>query len=262
MKSTELVISVVIPMYNAAATIVRALDSVKRQTYRCGYQILIVDDGSDDNSREVVDRYMADNPQMDITIVSQPNRGVSAARNAALRQAEGDYIAFLDSDDEWDKNKIDYQVRYLENEEYYFVAALRNRERITFPYRKSNDGRFAIITLRRLLCKVVGQTSTVIFRREILTNTGFFDEQQRYSEDANYWMRISLNNKMIILNKVLVSTDNDYGSNGLSANMKEMERGVKKNIRDMYAIGAINAAEYLFFNLFSTFKYIIRLIRW
>ena len=214
-------------MYNAAATIVRALDSVKRQTYRCGYQILIVDDGSNDNSREVVDRYMADNPQMDITIVSQPNRGVSAARNAALRQAEGDYIAFLDSDDEWDKNKIDYQVRYLENEEYYFVAALRNRERITFPYRKSNDGRFAIITLRRLLCKVVGQTSTVIFRREVLTNTGFFDEQQR-----------------------------------LSANMKEMERGVKKNIRDMYAIGAINAAEYLFFNLFSTVKYIIRLIRW
>jgi len=108
----------------------------------------------------------------------------------------------------------------------------------------------------------VGQTSTVIFRREVLTNTGFFDEQQRYSEDANYWLRISLNNKMIILNKVLVSTDNDYGSNGLSANMKEMERGVKKNIRDMYAIGAINAAEYLFFNLFSTVKYIIRLIRW
>ncbi|MFH4233663.1 glycosyltransferase family 2 protein, partial [Acinetobacter baumannii] len=85
------------------------------------------------------------------------------------------------------------------------------------------ENRYANISLKKLLFKVVGQTSTALFKRHILENTGFFDENQRYSEDANYWMRIAKNNKMIILNETLVETDNDYGQNGLSSNLAQME---------------------------------------
>ena len=85
-----------------------------------------------------------------------------------------------------------------------------------------------------------------------------FDENQKYSEDANLWMRISLKYKMIIINEKLVITDNDYGTSGLSSNMIEMEKGVKKNIKEMRQKKGINLLEYYFFSLFSELKYIRR----
>ena len=109
-ENTELKISVVIPMYNASQSIVKALDSVKYQTYKCTYQILVVNDGSEDCSKETVEKYILENPQMNITLIDQPNGGVSKARNEGLKRATGDYIAFLDSDDEWLPEKIEKQI--------------------------------------------------------------------------------------------------------------------------------------------------------
>ena len=71
-------------------------------------------------------------------------------------------------------------------------------------------------------------------------------------------MRISKNNKMIILNQVLVHTDNDYGNTGLSSNLVEMEKGVKKNIKEMYQLERINYFQYLFFSFFSYLKFLKR----
>ena len=180
---------------------------------------------------------------------------MSKARNTGLKLAKGDYIAFLDADDYWVENKIETQIEYLANG-FDFVCGLRNNEKITFPY-KLTDG-YAQISLSKLLVKVVGQTSTAIFSQKVLKNTGFFDEGQRYSEDANLWMRISKNNKMIILNQVLVHTDNDYGNTGLSSNLVEMEKGVKKNIKEMYQLERINYFQYLFFSFFSYLKFLKR----
>ena len=73
-RDTKLKISVIIPMYNASKTIVQALDSVKNQTYKCNYQILIANDGSEDNSQDVVREYISKNPQMDITLINQPKK--------------------------------------------------------------------------------------------------------------------------------------------------------------------------------------------
>ena len=74
-ENTELKISVVIPMYNASQSIVKALDSVKYQTYKCTYQILVVNDGSEDWSKKTVEKYILKNPQMNITLIDQPNGG-------------------------------------------------------------------------------------------------------------------------------------------------------------------------------------------
>ena len=254
-KNSKLKISVVIPMYNASKTIVRALNSIKEQTFKCNYQIIVVNDGSKDNSQEIVEKYIADNPELNIILINQINGGVSKARNTGLKQASGNYIALLDSDDYWLKNKMDRQMKYF-TQGYDFVCALRNNDVITFPYKIENN--IAKISLRKLLFKVVGQTSTALFKKEILDDIGLFDENQKYSEDANLWMRISLKYKMIIINEKLVITDNDYGTSGLSSNMIEMEKGVKKNIKEMRQKKGINLLEYYFFSLFSELKYIRR----
>ena len=262
MKSTELVISVVIPMYNAADTIVRALDSVKRQTYRCGYQILIVDDGSDDNSREVVDRYMADNPQMDITVVSQPNRGVSAARNAALRQADGDYIAFLDSDDEWLPEKIEKQIAvFQQNADVDLLGTNRNGEHI-----KSLFGlkfrHLTRISSKMLLFKNFFPTPSVIIKNDREKKI-VFEENRHFMEDAECWIRFCKRNNCYLLNESLVITGGgkpSFGFSGLSSNMKKMHQGEIKNIQVAYDSSIINRFEYCFFYVYSSLKYLRRLI--
>ena len=106
-------ISVVIPMYNASKSIIKALDSIKFQTYKADYQILIINDGSKDDSEAVVNQYILDNPRMNITLISQENSGVSKARNTGLKNVSGDLIALLDADDAWFKEKLEVQIQII-----------------------------------------------------------------------------------------------------------------------------------------------------
>ncbi|MEQ1308518.1 glycosyltransferase family 2 protein [Acinetobacter bereziniae] len=255
MEENSLLVSVIIPMYNASKTIVRALESVRNQKIRYPYEVLIINDGSTDDSTKYVKDYIVNNGLKNFILIDQDNSGVSKARNRGIISAKGKYIAFLDADDYWVENKIEKQMFFLEKG-FDFVCGLRNNEKISFPYKLENE--YAVISLNKLLIKVVGQTSTAIFNRKVIDNSGFFDEEQRYSEDANLWMKISKSNKMIILNEVLVRTDNDYGNTGLSSNLVAMENGVRKNIKEMYELNRINFVQYLFFNFFSYIKYLKR----
>lgn len=258
-------ISVIIPMYNAEKTIASALQSIKNQQTNELFEILVINDGSVDCSVQNVEDFKNKNPQMNIQIINQKNKGVSAARNAGLRIANGEFIALLDADDEWLPEKTDKQMKFLKNENFGidFIGSLRNNIKLTFPYH-INHQQLAKITLKKLLLKIEAQTSTVIFKKKILQNTGFFDEQQRYSEDANYWMRISQNNNMMILNENLVISGGgkkSFGVSGLSANLTEMEKGIQKNLSEMYKTRRINFLEYLLYFVFSKFKCIIRNFR-
>jgi hypothetical protein len=97
-----------------------------------------------------------------------------------------------------------------------------------------------------------------------LENTGYFDENQRYAEDVNFWMRISLKNKMYILNENLVVLDGgkrSFGVSGLSANLKEMEKGFQKNLKDMKLHGRINGFECFFYSIFYKLKYFLLIFR-
>ena len=260
-------ISVIIPMYNAENVILNALDSVKNQTFPADrFEIIVVNDGSTDKSREVVETYILQNSSLNIRLINQENGGVSSARNAGLKKSKGNYIALLDSDDVWSAEKTEWQMRFLEDENLGidFITSLWNSEKVCFPYQINPDNQLVEITLRKLLIKITGQTSTAIFKREILSNTGFFDENQRYSEDANYWMRISEFNQMVILPKQLVTAGNgkkSFGILGLSADLKEMEKGIQKNILEMYRTKRINLAEYFFYFVISKMKYTVRPIR-
>lgn len=257
-------VSVIIPVYNAQETIVRALNSVVKQSIK-PFEIIIINDGSSDMSLSIINTYIRNHELFNFNFINKKNGGVSSARNAGLKIAKGDYIAFLDSDDEWLFDKTEKQLSILQNNNLNidFVATLRNYEKLTFPYKIINN-KFAYINLKKLLIKVVGQTSTAIFKRKILDNTGLFDESQKYSEDANYWMRIALKNKMIILNETLVITGGgkpSFGFSGLSSNVKGMELGVQKNIDEMYSSSELNVYEYMLFKSLSKLKYFIRIIK-
>ncbi|MGN7821873.1 glycosyltransferase family 2 protein [Chitinophaga sp. 22536] len=256
-------VSVVIPVYNSEKTIKNCIDSVLNQTYKKISEVILVNDGSADSSRDIIQQIIKENTTaIDIKLIDQPNGGVSAARNAGLRAARGTYIALLDSDDEWKPEKLATQMQYFEKDKTIdFIGCNRNDEVIGFPY-KEKDG-IIEVSLRKLLFKTVAQTSTAVFKSVILSEVGYYDEKQRYAEDGNYWLRISMVRRMIVLQKSLVTTGGgkkNFGVSGLSANLNGMEAGVRKNINEMYSLHQITWPEFIFFHVFSYVKYIRRIV--
>lgn len=259
-------ISVIIPVYNAEKSIEKSLYSIKNQTWKGNFEIIIVNDGSTDASVNIINNYKQNHPEQNIIVLYQENGGVSKARNAALKIAKGAYIALLDSDDEWLPEKTEKQLYFLENKNFEmdFLTTLWNDEKVNFPYKMAAENGLVAISLRKLFIKITGQTSTAIFKRKILENTGYFDENQRYSEDANYWMRISKENKMYLLPEKLVIAGEgkkSFGYAGLSANLVEMEKGIQKNIKEMHRTKRINQIEFIFYFVISKLKYMVRPLR-
>ncbi|WP_326982506.1 glycosyltransferase family 2 protein [Chryseobacterium sp. MYb264] len=258
-------VSVIIPIYNAEKTVVNALNSIKAQTIGIeNFEIIIINDGSTDTSKIIVENYQKENPKMNIKLVEQVNGGVSKARNTGLKIAKGDYMALLDADDEWLPEKIEKQLKYLldDNLKIDFLATRRNNNEILFPYKIINH--LAEITFEKLLIRNEAQPSTVLFKRKILENTGFFNDDQRYAEDLNYWMKISENNTMYILDESLLIADGGkrtFGVSGLSANLSAMEKGFQRNIKEMYAAKRIHLTKYIFLKLFYKAKYVLLLSR-
>ncbi|MDH6252705.1 glycosyltransferase involved in cell wall biosynthesis [Chryseobacterium sp. H1D6B] len=258
-------ISVIIPIYNAEKTIAAALDSVKSQTFdQKEFEIIIINDGSTDGSKAIVENYIKENLEMDIHLINQLNGGVSKARNAGLKTAKGDYIALLDADDEWLPEKTKIQMNYFENTMLKpdFLATIRNNIDILAPYQVKNNT--AEITFKKLLIRNEAQPSTVIFKRKVLENAGYFDDNQRYAEDVNYWMKVSFRNKMYIINENLVMAGNGkrtFGVSGLSANLFEMKKGFKKNLYEMYTLKKISAVQYALLQFFYEAKYLLLLCR-
>lgn len=258
-------ISVIIPVFNDEKTIEKALDSVRSQSWNGEFEIIIVNDGSIDNSLEVIENYRIQNSGLNISLLNQENGGVSKARNKALKIATGNYIAFLDADDEWLPTKTERQVQYLCDDklDIDFIAARNSGKRVRYPYKTNKIG-LSSITFKKLMLRNEAPTPTVIFKRKVLENTGYFDGNQRYAEDLNYWLRISLNNKMYILDEALVITGGgkrSFGVSGLSGNLSEMEKGFQKNLLEMYHDGRINWISFAGYYIFLRFKYVVRLIR-
>lgn len=252
-------ISVVIPMYNAENTIVRALDSVKNQTYKANYEIIVVNDGSKDNSQQVVEAYIAQNPELNIQLINQSNGGVSKARNIGLKNAKGEYIAFLDSDDQWLPHKTETQMKIFEkNNEVDFLGAGFHGFGI-----KENKGYLKKITFKNLLFRNFFQPSTILMKKEIVDKVGFFDENQRYAEEGNYFFRVSQNYQCYFLNESLIvfgDGKSGFGESGLSSNLVEMQKGELKNLKFAYKNKWINPLIYMVVVGFSMLKFLRRLI--
>ena len=199
-------VSVIVPAYNAAAYLPYAIDSVTAQTYP-DWEIVIVDDGSTDTTRAVVESYR---PRLHgkLQYIHQPNRGVSAARNAGMRAARGEFIALLDADDVWLPNRLERAIAVLDADPdtglvHARVARIDILGSVTGQLKvapKYLSGRIAHHIYTRhahIIC------TTATFRRSILDTAGWFDEAMLTTEDRDLWFRIALRDKVAYIDEVL-----------------------------------------------------------
>jgi glycosyltransferase involved in cell wall biosynthesis len=185
-------VSVIIPTYNCSRYLGRAIDSVCAQTYK-DYEILIVDDGSTDDTKDVAMQY-----GRKLTYLYQQNRGVSAARNHAISKASGELLAYLDADDVWYSEKLERQVAFLDahqecgmvhseisviNEQDEILHVRFNRET-----KRSVPQGYCVQALLR--CSHI-QTLTVVERRNCFDRVGAFDERLPIAQDYLHWIMIA-----------------------------------------------------------------------
>ena len=111
-------VSIITPSFNSSKFIQECIDSVTSQTFK-NWEMIIVDDCSNDNSREIISDLSAKDERL-TSIFLEENIGAAAARNVAIRQAKGKYIAFLDSDDIWNKNKLEKQIAFMNEKDIAF----------------------------------------------------------------------------------------------------------------------------------------------
>lgn len=257
-------VSVILPFYNSEKTLVTALESVRQQKNAdAHFEVILINDGSTDRSREIAEKFISQHPDMNITLLSQENKGVAAARNAGLRVAKGDYIAFIDADDEWLAHKISRQIQVISDEKIDFLASERNNIKMKFPYCPDKKG-LAKVTLQKLLFRNEIVVPSVVFRREILDAGLWFNEGQRYAEDVDYWMRISLHFNMYILSETLVIAGGgkrSFGVSGLSANLAEMDKGFRQNLISLEEMGILEPWQRGVYALFYKLKYFFLLFR-
>jgi len=204
-------ISVVIPAYNSEKFLEKAVRSVIAQE-RLPEEILIIDDGSTDGTQRVAEELISGQkgakPQ--IKYIRQANQGPAVARNTGLKNASGDYIAFLDADDSWLPERLKTQLAVFQTDPNAgLVCSGRVRVDETTGQRTLNcegdklsgDGYLDLWTYRNYIT-----TSSVLARKRCLDEVGGFDEDPRVlgSEDAELWLRIAEKFKIVYVNKPLV----------------------------------------------------------
>ncbi|HJV26271.1 MAG TPA: glycosyltransferase [Aromatoleum sp.] len=196
-------VSVVIPAWNAAWCVGRAIDSVLAQSLR-DFELIVVDDGSTDDTPVVLAKY---GPS--IRIVTQANGGMSSARNAGIRAARGAYLAFLDADDRWLPDKLARQVAVLEKQpELAFCAAVATLEdaegRIVGEWRGPSGRTIQIADVFRNHSAVAGGASAVLARRDLVVRLGGFDDSLRGAEDTDLWIRLAAHGGFVCIDEPLV----------------------------------------------------------
>jgi glycosyltransferase involved in cell wall biosynthesis len=214
---TRPLVSAVIPTYNRKDDVLIAVRTAVEQTYPAeSLEILVVDDGGTDDTEEALRRAFGDR----IRYLKKPNGGVSSARNAGLAAAEGEYLALLDSDDEWLPTKIAKQVAFLEAHPD-FGMVLTHVERMDagrvgfeiFDRRTQipEDG----WVLRHVLRNPALAPASAMFTRDVYEDVGGFDEGLRTAEDLDFHLRVALRWPIGVIDEVL--TRAMRGHEGLSA---------------------------------------------
>jgi glycosyltransferase involved in cell wall biosynthesis len=199
----EKLISVIIPTYNRAKRLKKAIDSVLAQSWQ-NFELIVVDDGSDDNTAELIEKY-----NTDIVYIRQENSGPAAARNRGIEKARHNLLAFLDSDDWFAENKMETQIEAMDQNPSYLISHTdeiwyRNGQILNQKLRhKRNSGDIFEQSLE--LCAV--GMSTVMIRMEIFERYGLFDEEYPCCEDYEFWLRVSAKEKFLLVEKPLTLKD-------------------------------------------------------
>ena len=228
-------VDIIIPAFNAARFLPFALESVVSQTFD-DWRILLVDDGSTDNTAEAVAPFL-DRLGSKIRYIKQENRGLPAARNTAIRASTAEFLALLDADDVWLPCRLSESLKILvERPQVGLVYGLitgidqENRPGITWLGNLSDaDGHIAPQIYMR---KVELPCPTITFRRKCVDEVGFFDETMRATEDRDLWLRIALRYEVGFVPKVLAYYR--LSPNSMSTDPQRMLQAQLKFIRKHY----------------------------
>lgn len=190
-------VSVIIPTYNRGNLLHETIDSVLKQTYT-NLELIVVDNNSTDNTDQIINNY--NEPR--IKYFKNNNYGViSVNRNYGIRRACGEYICFCDSDDLWEKEKIETQVVFMEDhQEIEFCCTngkvIDENNIVKKDYFKKTPPN--VITFRKLITHNYIATLSVMIRRKVISDIGLFDETKPLSgiEDLHFWLRIAQNSQV------------------------------------------------------------------
>jgi glycosyltransferase involved in cell wall biosynthesis len=248
---TNPTVSVIIPAYNCHQVIHHAIESVLLQTYK-DFEIIVVDDGSTDNTAEKVKRYVDK-----VNYIRQENGGVSKARNTGIGRSNGKYIAFLDSDDRWEKNKLEIQLKCFEMqaEANLLFSSFKHRKNNKIMHEMRYEDTFNIFKEYKITIEDIfefrkglnygGKTidcfwgnvypylflgnfilpSSVILKRESLKEVGLFNERYRVAEETEFFLKYSKHNAIGFINSPLLyyelpESDNLSGKKNMEKLMK------------------------------------------
>jgi glycosyltransferase involved in cell wall biosynthesis len=198
-------VSVVIPAFNAAETVARAITSVLEQNYR-PLELIVVDDASTDGTAEVVQSFISQGVQL---IRLSITHGAAGARNAAIFQAKGKYLAFLDSDDAWLPDKLKVQVDMMEDDDDLRILTcdtlcIYGDDKISRRCHEVLPPVGGKTAWKTLLAYMFIPTSSVLVRRQDLIELGGFDPKLVVGEDLDLWIRLALKGKVGIAHQLLV----------------------------------------------------------
>ena len=193
-------VSVIIPTYNRAYFLKEAIESVLNQDYS-DLELIVVDDGSTDNTKEVIESFKGK-----LKYFYQSHKGVSCARNAGLKLAQGDFIAFLDSDDLWKKKKLKVQVEFMKSHSDIMVCYteeiwIRKGIRVN-PKKKHKKYSGWIFDKVVPICLL--SLSSTLFRKEIFDEVGIFDETLPVCEDYDLGLRIACKYPIHLIEEPLI----------------------------------------------------------
>ena len=193
-------ISVVIPTYNRVELLKRSIDSVINQTIKPS-EIIIVDDGSNDGTEAMVKKKYDS-----LKLIKQKNKGASAARNSGIKASSGEWICFLDSDDEWKNDKLEKQITaVVNNSDYKFFHSneiwIKNGKRIN---QKKKHKKYGGDIFKKCLdmCRI--SPSSVLIDKNIFEEIGFFNENLVVCEDYELWLRICDQYKVFFIDEPLI----------------------------------------------------------
>lgn len=197
-------VSVIIPTYNRAKLVDRAIKSVLLQTFK-DFELFIIDDASTDNTQQIVEQFRDERIKI---IRHQKNKGGSAARNTGINTAKGEYIAFLDDDDEWISTKLEKQIRFFERCKrnvglIYNWAEIIDEEKDSFVKLQCKvRGNF----LREILNRSFLPSPTVMVKKLCFRSIGLFDENFTSCQDREMWTRIATQYQVEVLPECLAIT--------------------------------------------------------
>lgn len=226
------VVSIIIPAYNAARFLEQAIDSVQAQTYR-EYEIILVDDGSTDDTLQKFEKSAGSR-----TILSMPHRGPSAARNAGIRQARGEYLAFLDADDRFLPTKLEEQVAYLDShpdvdvvysdgfcfwvtEDCAEVRSTFSSQGLLYPLLGEPEKSLPVLAIQNAF----PIHAALVRRRAVLAVEGF-DESLFGREDWDLWLRVAEKHTFSFLNAHLALYR--MGTGGVSDQFDDQAHAIRR----------------------------------